>query len=617
MLVRFLGLSALLLAVFLPVANAEPPSTLTYQGRLGNPGGSGITADFPMVFALYDVPSGGTELWSETQTVRVDNGNFSVQLGSVTPLVDELFVSNLWLGLRVAGSGELMPRPAISAAPFAFRARSLMRNTIHVSADGDEATNATRLLSLVAGITDATEDNTYLVRLDAGRFDLGSATLTLPDFVSLEGAGPLATEVFSTATGCTIEMGNQSAVRQLAGRNEGTGGVFAGGAFNCGIGAFGKNRVWVERAVGVASQPGDTVDTRAGILMWQTSNVELDRVRGLAEGGDNVTGIIAVGNDGAGTKLDGLLIRDSVAVSNGSARQAQAFRQLGYNDAEINGLSAQVDGQSGTFITGALFSSEPSASVRDLKVEISGEGNNVDGFLDGVIVSQADGVSFDGVEINMRDLCSTSGDGYSGFFVSPLEGSTDITRITNLSLRMTPNANCPGLAIGLVAHDAALIVNGTEISITGDTLEGAVGFLNLLRDDGTGNPREAQGLTTIDDVNISVQNNNAPAGGSVDFGLVGRTSMAIKGSTISSNEVAVQFENTSPIGPASPPFTAILTHNTIIGSVGVAAIEQATAKVIMSRVLGGASASGGTANVICSANVQLGPETFLPDTCPN
>ena len=62
------------------------PMLLNYQGRLTNASGTGITGNYSMVFRLVDA-SGGALGWSETQnSVAVNNGFFSVQLGSVTAL---------------------------------------------------------------------------------------------------------------------------------------------------------------------------------------------------------------------------------------------------------------------------------------------------------------------------------------------------------------------------------------------------------------------------------------------------------------------------------------------------------------------------------------------------
>lgn len=62
---------------------------LNYQGRLTDAAGQPRNGSFTMGFTIL----GGTSSWSETQTVNVANGFFSVLLGSQTPFPADLFTS--------------------------------------------------------------------------------------------------------------------------------------------------------------------------------------------------------------------------------------------------------------------------------------------------------------------------------------------------------------------------------------------------------------------------------------------------------------------------------------------------------------------------------------------
>src|SRR6185369_4530326 len=75
------------------VAAADVPSNLTEQGRLFDSAGAPLNASVVITFTIYDAPSGGSALWSETQTVMLDEGYFSVPLGVNVP-----FPSTLWDG---------------------------------------------------------------------------------------------------------------------------------------------------------------------------------------------------------------------------------------------------------------------------------------------------------------------------------------------------------------------------------------------------------------------------------------------------------------------------------------------------------------------------------------
>ena len=79
-----LFLAVILFIVF--SAYAETPKTINYQGYLTDAGGNPVNGTRSIVFSIYNVNSGGTALWSETQSVAVNNGIYSVILGSVTPI---------------------------------------------------------------------------------------------------------------------------------------------------------------------------------------------------------------------------------------------------------------------------------------------------------------------------------------------------------------------------------------------------------------------------------------------------------------------------------------------------------------------------------------------------
>jgi hypothetical protein len=117
-----LSLIGCLLALQHGVAGATPPSTMSYQGVLELADGSPVAdGDYDLTFRLYDASSGGTVLWTETQTLPVEDGIFNALLGAVTPLTLPFDIS-YWLGVQVENDPELTPRVALASAPYAFRA---------------------------------------------------------------------------------------------------------------------------------------------------------------------------------------------------------------------------------------------------------------------------------------------------------------------------------------------------------------------------------------------------------------------------------------------------------------------------------------------------------------
>jgi hypothetical protein len=117
----FIALVALLLP---PIALAQAPSTITYQGRIDS---AGFATKTPknLTFAVYNVSIGGAALWTETHAnVGFTNGLFTVQLGTITPFPATLFTDTgeRWLGVTVAGASEMVPRALFRSSPYALRA---------------------------------------------------------------------------------------------------------------------------------------------------------------------------------------------------------------------------------------------------------------------------------------------------------------------------------------------------------------------------------------------------------------------------------------------------------------------------------------------------------------
>jgi len=100
------------------------PQTMNYQGYLTDSDGYPLDGTVTIVFSLYNVPSGGSSLWTETQTgVQVTDGIFSVNLGSVTPITPP-FNTQYYLGITVGADAEMTPRQALTSVGYAFMADS-------------------------------------------------------------------------------------------------------------------------------------------------------------------------------------------------------------------------------------------------------------------------------------------------------------------------------------------------------------------------------------------------------------------------------------------------------------------------------------------------------------
>ncbi len=101
-------ITAFVVLLSFKLALAAIPPTLNYQGHLTDSSGAPVDGAENMVFAIYDVETGGTALWSDSLSVTVNQGVFSVELGAVSPLPPGLFELSLWVGLTVDSDTEMV-----------------------------------------------------------------------------------------------------------------------------------------------------------------------------------------------------------------------------------------------------------------------------------------------------------------------------------------------------------------------------------------------------------------------------------------------------------------------------------------------------------------------------
>ncbi|MCP4634238.1 MAG: hypothetical protein GY855_15035 [candidate division Zixibacteria bacterium] len=109
----------------------EVPNIINFQGYLTN-GSTPLDGSFELTFKIYDVPTGGTELWTETRTFDVSDGYYSILLGEATP-IDISFSGNAWIGVQITGQSEMTPRYQIASMPYAYVAKyadSISNNTV-------------------------------------------------------------------------------------------------------------------------------------------------------------------------------------------------------------------------------------------------------------------------------------------------------------------------------------------------------------------------------------------------------------------------------------------------------------------------------------------------------
>ncbi len=154
-----IGLGVFGVSIF--TADAAFNQQINYQGKLTNSANVNVAdGSYTFVFNLYQVSTGGAAIWTETQTVTVTNGLFSVMLGSVSSLASIDFNQTLYLGITVGADSEMTPRKILGAVPNAFNAEKFsgLASTSFLRSD---TTNATATISQI-NFTSATGTNLYL-----------------------------------------------------------------------------------------------------------------------------------------------------------------------------------------------------------------------------------------------------------------------------------------------------------------------------------------------------------------------------------------------------------------------------------------------------------------------
>jgi len=113
------GHIATLLVLATQAMAAPPPNTVVYQGYLTASEAS-VTGSVDLFFALYDVSTGGTPLWTHSApNVTAIDGVFEVEL-PIGP--GDLASDGLWLGVAIDNpDDEFTPRQRLGSAPWALQ----------------------------------------------------------------------------------------------------------------------------------------------------------------------------------------------------------------------------------------------------------------------------------------------------------------------------------------------------------------------------------------------------------------------------------------------------------------------------------------------------------------
>jgi hypothetical protein len=136
---------------------AQAPLLINYQGKLFDQEGNPLSATTNITFKIFSEESGGTVIWTEThQNVPVNNGLFTVMLGSIMPFTLEGFKEEGDRFLEISvGDETLQPRFRIASVAYAIRAvvaDGVQNGSIDSNALSDGAVTQSKLAENITAI---------------------------------------------------------------------------------------------------------------------------------------------------------------------------------------------------------------------------------------------------------------------------------------------------------------------------------------------------------------------------------------------------------------------------------------------------------------------------------
>ena len=334
-----LVIAGLMLTMFFAVAAGAVPGLINYQGRLTDSGGADLASEYKLSFALYDAVAAGTALWSEEQTVRVENGIYQVSLGAVSPLSGNIFASDqLYLELAVwntdTAAWEIMtPRQRITSVGFALQAENAetldgytaaeLDQSAHVN-DTDNPHQVTAAQIGAVTLADLTWENLSGIPVDlADGDDVGVGTITgVTAGTGLSGGGSSGDVALNIDVPLELSGSTASTLTAIVkGSNNGNGyGVYGWSDSNFGIYGYSNNSAGVS---GINSSTGNEGRLGTGQAAgWFQGDVHV------------INGSVGIGTESPEAKLD---------VKNGSGSNAIYAESSGWtvqaNSSTASGVS--------------------------------------------------------------------------------------------------------------------------------------------------------------------------------------------------------------------------------------------------------------------------------------
>lgn len=132
---------------------ADVPKLINFQGRLTDVSGKFVPDGVcTLTVSIYTDADVGIPKWSEIHNpVNVSKGLFNVILGETNTIPDSIFTyANLWLGIKVNGDPEMIPRQRLTSVGYAYRSSKTDTSYYSINSDKLDGLHASDFTSPVS-----------------------------------------------------------------------------------------------------------------------------------------------------------------------------------------------------------------------------------------------------------------------------------------------------------------------------------------------------------------------------------------------------------------------------------------------------------------------------------
>jgi parallel beta-helix repeat protein len=509
------------------------PTKMNFQGRLANSAGN-ILADgtYNMKFRIYNASSGGTLQWSEdrlvsaTQGVTVTNGQFSVQLGSVTSLPASIFTSNsLYFEVELPTpatatssspswtEGPMTPRNQLATSAYAYNAETL---------DGLDSAD----FAAASGSTNYIQNTTtpQTANLTVQGASNSSAIVSITQGSS---TGNLLVVGNGSTTGLTINSsGNTSVHGDLAVKN-------------------------VTLAVGkTLTMAGDTTANRPGsptegMIFYDTTTKKLEVYSNGKWQADRTDAVIVAASDSSQTDKDA-----ADYVADGNTGAAADGDQVQINSALTAGSGKKVVLLAGTYVADATIAIPNNTTLtgvgRGTLIELA-DIDATDNLIENSDMTTGSGVVVQNLRLNGRKDLNTAGTQHAVYLDDMGTVSTNL-----------PGATVKNITVQNFRNSGVYLNSSESTTVTGNTSldndEDGIGLVNSPSNIVTSNIVEGtgqDGINLFSSPSSSVTNNIIQ--GSGEDGIVVNASalVTVTGNTTQGNADSGIKLNTGANGTVS------------------------------------------------------------------